>query len=135
MSHGSVLGPLLFVLYTNDVIDIIKRHELIKQYYADNTQLYFYCMPEELDALAGAIGACTEELSAWMRSNRLKLNCEKTECMWLSAKQRRKTLSAPAPHVGGAEATARRATITITGCSTDSFCIRWCHAAWTTATR
>ena len=37
-------------------------------------------MPEELDALASAFGACTEELYAWIRSNRLKLNCKKTEC-------------------------------------------------------
>ena len=37
-----------------------------------------------------------------MRSNRLTPNCEKTECMWLCTKQRRKTLSAPALHVGGA---------------------------------
>ena len=59
-------------------------------------------MPEELDALANAVGAFTEELCARMRSNRLKLNCEKTECMWLCTKQRRKTLSAPALHVGGA---------------------------------
>ena len=57
-------------------------------------------MLEELDALASSFGARTEELCAWMRSNRLKLNCEKTEYMWLGTKQRRKTLSAPALHVG-----------------------------------
>ena len=65
-------------------------------------KLYFYYMLEELDALASAFGAYTEELCAWMRSNRLKLNCEKTKCMWLCTKQRRKTLSASALHVGGA---------------------------------
>ena len=100
--QGSVLGPLLFVLYTKDVVDIIKQHGLINHCYADDTQLYFYCMPEELDALASAFGACTEELCAWMRSNRLKLNCEKTKCMWLYTKRCRKTLSAPALYIGGA---------------------------------
>ena len=68
----SVLVPLLFVLYTKDVIDIIKRHGLINHCYADDMQRYLYCLPEELDALVSAFGACTEELHAWMRSNRLK---------------------------------------------------------------
>ena len=100
--QGSVHGPLLFVLYTKEFIDIIKRHGLINHCYADDVQLYFYSMPEELDALTSAFDACTEELCAWMRSNRLKLNCKKTECMWLCTKQCQKTLSAPALHVGSA---------------------------------
>ena len=37
VSRGSVLGPLLFVFYTKDVIDIIKRHGLINHSYADDT--------------------------------------------------------------------------------------------------
>ena len=79
------------MLYTKDGIDI-KRHELINHCcYADDIQLYFYCMPEELDALARAFGAYTEELCAWMKSNRVKLNCEKTEFMCLCTKQCRKT--------------------------------------------
>ena len=60
----SVLGPLLFVLYMKYVIDIIKRNGLINHCDADDTQLYFYCMPEELDVLTNAFGACTEELCA-----------------------------------------------------------------------
>ena len=61
------------MLYTKGVIDIIKRQKLINHCYADNIQLYFYCMPEELDAFASAFGAYTEKLCAWMRSNKLKL--------------------------------------------------------------
>ena len=38
--QGSVLGPLLFVLYTAEIEDITRRHGLRLHQYADDCQVY-----------------------------------------------------------------------------------------------
>ena len=56
---------------------------------------------EDVSTLAKAFTAYTDELTAWMRSNKLKLNCDKTECIWIATGQRWRSFSAPTVTVGG----------------------------------
>jgi len=43
--QGSVLGPLLFSIYTSSTFTIARSHQVHQQQYADNTQLYLVLSP------------------------------------------------------------------------------------------
>ena len=83
----SVLWPPLFVLYTKNVTTIIQLHGLLNHCYSYDTPIYLYCKPEDAGALAQTFAACIDEVCAWMKSNRLKRNCEKTKCLWIRFSQ------------------------------------------------
>ena len=85
--QGSVLGPLLFLLYTADVADIAANLGVRVHSYADDTQLYFDCAASSEQAAIDRLVECINSIEAWMRSNRLKLNADKTQFMWLGSRQ------------------------------------------------
>jgi len=44
--QGSVLGPLGFISYTEDIVDVIERHSVLPYIYADDTQLLASAKPK-----------------------------------------------------------------------------------------
>ena len=58
VTQGSVLKPILFLLYVANLLQLVKRHELRPHCYADDTQIYGFCDPSDVDALQ-------ERLSVW----------------------------------------------------------------------
>ena len=51
-------------------------------------QIYGFCRPSEADDLSSRVSDCVDEVSAWMKSNRLQLNPSKTEVLWCSSARR-----------------------------------------------
>jgi len=79
---GSVLGLLLFVLYTADLAPLIAEHRLHSHLYADDTQVYGWCQPTDVSLLQDNMSRCFYDMWRWMCSNRLQLNALKTEFIW-----------------------------------------------------
>jgi len=81
--QGSVLGPLLFIVYTADRAAIAEKHDVSLQAFADDTQLYLHCRRTDTASVAARLEQCITDVGRWMCANRLKLNADKTELMWI----------------------------------------------------
>jgi hypothetical protein len=101
--QGSVLGPILFIMYTADLSSVIANHGLSLHQYADDSQIYGTCRPSSTAALSGVVSRCTADVAAWMRSNRLTLNADKTDVIWCSSARRISGLPADSVNVAGAD--------------------------------
>ena len=86
--QGSVLGPILFILYTVDLVSLVEQHGFRPHQYADDTQVYGSCRPFAVTDFQLCLSACVDDIAAWMLANRLQLNTGKTDLLWCATSRR-----------------------------------------------
>ena len=92
--QGSVLGPILFPLYTTPLSKVIQNHPGISfQFNADDTQLYVHLAHKNAASALDKLSRCLEDVKRWLSTNKLKLNPDKTEFIVFGSKSQREKLN------------------------------------------
>ena len=86
--QGSCLGPLLFLIYINDLPQTVQVSSVTM--YADDTSLCH--QSHNLTQLNEAINSDLTKLETWLQGNKISLNVAKTHSMLISTKQKHNSL-------------------------------------------
>lgn len=81
--QGSVLGPLLFSLYVNDIRSVLRHSQ--HMIFADDTQIYLSCLPSKLHQAINLISEDVQAVADFASTNGLKLNLSKSKILILGS--------------------------------------------------
>ena len=84
--QGSLLGPVLFSLYTNDLPNKVNNCQM--SLYADDTCLF--CSGSDPKQIIDTLNDDLKEISVWLKENKLVVNAKKCETMIIGTKPKLK---------------------------------------------
>src|SRR6218665_3176268 len=88
LPQGSVLGPLLYILFTAaDIGPLLASRSLGSHSCTDDVQTYKHCLASQAHSAIRIVSHATDTLNAWMSSNRLLLNPQKSQYIWFGTRQ------------------------------------------------
>ena len=83
--QGSILGPLLFILYTFDMSKITSYSRIHS--YADDTQLICTFHPSQYDEIEANLNADLQQISKYSSKHNLNLNAKKTQVLLIAPEE------------------------------------------------
>ena len=87
MPQGSVLGPLLFLIYINDLNGVVNFSKI--HHFADDTNILY--ASNSLKDINKKINRDLKSIAEWLKANKISLNSGKTELVLFRSKDKKFT--------------------------------------------
>ena len=92
--QGSVLGPVKFIAYTEELHATADQFSICHHAYADDTQLLACVQLKDVNSARRSLERCVTDIHIWSAQRRLQLNHEKTELIWFGGHAKLESLQA-----------------------------------------
>jgi len=92
--QGSVIGPVKFIAYTEDICTVIDTYAICHHSFANDTQLLAMASLTDVNSVRRRLECCVSDIQQWCTRRRLQLNHEKSELIWFGGRRNLEHLQA-----------------------------------------